>query len=85
MHDEGPSGGQGIDFTLIDVDLSSPSSKMRETIQEQKAKIDTLTEKLQRAQWVINYLDQQNKQLEDQQTLMELQKISEDRELARKR
>ena len=57
MHDEGPSGGQDTDFALIDVDLSSPSSKLKEIIQEQKAENDTLKEKLQRAQWVINYLE----------------------------
>ena len=85
MHSEGPLGGQDTDFILIDVDSSSPSSKMKEIIQEQKAEIDTLTVKLQRAQWVINYLEEWNKQLEDQQTLIELRQIREDRELARKR
>ena len=85
MQEEGPSGGQDIDFMLIDVDLSSPSSKLREIIQEQKTEISTLTDKLQRAQWVIYYLEQWNKKLEDQQTLIELQQIREDRELARKR
>ena len=44
-----------------------------------------MTKKFQRAQWVINYLEQRNKQVEDQQTLIELRKICEDRELARKR
>ena len=43
MHDEGPSGGQDTDFILIDVNSSSPSSKLKEIIQEKKAKIDTLT------------------------------------------
>ena len=43
MQDEGPSGGQDTDFILVDDNLSSPSSKLRETIQEQKAEIDTLT------------------------------------------
>ena len=57
MHDAGPSGGRDTDFTLIDVDASSPSSKLKEIIQEQKAEIDTLNVKLQRAQWVINYLE----------------------------
>ena len=57
MKDEGPSGGQDTDFILIDEDLSSPSSKLREIIQEQKAEIDTLTVKLQRAQWIIKYLE----------------------------
>ena len=28
MHDEGPSGGRDTDFTFIDVDASSPSSKL---------------------------------------------------------
>ena len=63
MHDEGPSGGQDTEFTLIDVDVSSPSSKLKEIVQEQKFEIDTLNVKLQRAQWVIKYLDQHNKQL----------------------
>ena len=85
MQDEGPSGGQDTDFVLIDVDASSPSSKLKEIIQEWKAEIDTLTVKLQRAQWFINYLVQRNKQLEDQHTLIELRQIHEDRELARKR
>ena len=46
MQEEGPSEGQDTDFTLIDVDLSSPNSKLREIIQEQKAEIGTLTDKL---------------------------------------
>ena len=85
MHDKGPSGGRDTDFTLIDVDASSPSSKLKEIVQEQKAEIDTLNVKLQRAQWVINYLEQRNKHLEDQHTLVELRRIREDRQLARKR
>ena len=46
MQEEGPSGGQDIYFTLIDVDVSSPNSKLREIIQEQKTEISTLTDKL---------------------------------------
>ena len=34
---------------------------------------------------MINYLDQCNKQLEDQHTVVELRRIREDRQLARKR
>ena len=85
MHDEGPSGGRDTDVTFIDVDASSPSSKLKEIIQEQKAENDTLKEKLQRAQCVINYLEQRNKQLEDEHTLLKLRRIREDRQLARKR
>ena len=46
MHDEGPSGGQDTDFTIIDVDASSPSSKLKEIIKEKRAKNDTLKDKL---------------------------------------
>ena len=46
MQHEGPSGGLDTDFILIDDDVSSPSSKLREVIQEQKAEIDALTNKL---------------------------------------
>ena len=85
MHDEGPSGGRDTDFTIIDVDARSPSSKLKEIIHEERAENDMLKEKLQRAQWVINYLEQRNKQLEDEQTLLELRRIREDRQLAWKR
>ena len=54
MQDEEPSGGQDIDFILIDEELGSPSSKLREVVQEKKAEINTLSVKLQRAQWIIN-------------------------------
>ncbi len=84
MHDEGPSGGRDTDFTIIDVDASSPSSKLKEVIREQRAENESLQKKLQMAKWVINYLEQRNKQLEDEHTLYELQQIREDRELARK-
>ena len=85
MHDEGPSGGRDTDFTVIDVDVSSPSSKLREVIQEQRAENDKLKDQLQKAQWVINYLEQRNKQLEDELTYYELRRIREDRQWNRKR
>ena len=46
MHDEGPSGGRDTEFRFIDVDASSPSSELKEIIQEQKAENDALKEKL---------------------------------------
>ena len=85
MHDEGPSEGRDIDFTVIDVDASSPSSKLREVIQEQRAENDKLKDHLQKAQWVINYLEQRNKQLEDELTFYDLRRIREDRQWNRKR
>jgi len=84
MHEEGHSGGHDIDVTFSDVDRSSPSSKLKEIIQEQKAEINNLNNKLLKAKWVINYLEQRNKQLEDQHTLIELQQIREDRQAARR-
>lgn len=83
MFDEGPSGGQDTD--IIDLDASSPSSELKEIIQQQRAENDSLQKKLQMAKWTINYLEQRNKQLEDEHTLYELRQIREDRELARKR
>jgi len=83
MFDEGPSGGPDID--IIDLDISSPSSELKEIIQQQKAENHLLQQKLEMANWTINYLEQRNKQLEDEHTLDELQRIREDRNLARKR
>ena len=85
IHEEGHSGGHDVDVTLSDVDRSSPSSKLKEIIQEQKTEIDSLNEKLLKAECLIKYLEQRNKQLEDQHTLIELRQIREDRRLARKR
>ena len=81
--DEGPSGGH--DMGIIDVDASSPNSELKEIIREQRAENESLQKKLQMAKWVINYLEQRNKQLEDEHELYELRKIREDRELARRR
>jgi len=61
MHEEGPSGGHDIDVTVTDVDRSSPSSELKEIIQEQKDEINNMNDKLLRAEWVINYLEQRNK------------------------
>ena len=83
MVDEGPSGVQ--DIGIIDVDASSPNSELKEIIREKRDKNESLKKKLQMAKWVINYLEQRNKQLEDEHELYELCKIREDRELARRR
>jgi len=49
MHEEGPSGGHDIDATFTDVDRSSPSSKLKEIIQGQKAQINNLNDKFLKA------------------------------------
>ena len=40
---------------------------------------------LERAKWIIKYLEQRNKQLEDQQTIMELRNIRENCQAAKRR
>ena len=81
--DEGPSGVPGID--VVDLDIISPSLESKEIIQQLKAENDLLQQKLEMANWTITYLEQRNKQLEDEHSLDELQRIHEDRNLARKR
>lgn len=75
MHEEGPSEGQERDFILTqeeDTDLGSQSSRLKEIIKEKEADIHALSLNLERAKWIINYLEQWNKQLEDKQAIMEL-------------
>ena len=58
MHDEGPSGKQEAEFILIhDDDANEESAKHRRTIQEQKTKIQDLSLNLERAKWIIRYLE----------------------------
>ena len=58
MHDEGPSGEQEADFILIhDDDEDEESAKLRRTIQEQKTEIQDLSLNLERAKWIIRYLE----------------------------
>ena len=69
MHEEGPTEAKDRDFILIEedvTDLGSRSSKLKDMIiKEKEAEIQALSLNLQRAKWIINYLEQENKQLED--------------------
>jgi len=53
-------------------------------IKEKEAKIQVLSVNLERAKWIINYLEQENKQLTDKQAIMELQMIRVNRQGAKK-
>ena len=79
MHEEGPTEGQDRDFILMEEDvtnLGSQSSRSKDMIiKEKEAEIQALSLNLERAKWIINYLEQENKQLTDKQTIMELQMI----------
>jgi len=61
------------------------STNLKEIIQEQQANINALSLNLERAKWIIKYLEKRNKQLEYQQVIMELQNIREDRQAAQRR
>ncbi len=62
IHDEGPSGEQEADFILIQDDYADEeSAKFRRMIQEQKMEIQDLSLNLERAKWIIRYLEQRNK------------------------
>jgi len=54
-------------------------------IKEKEAKIQALSLNFERTKWIINFLEQENKQLTDKQAIMELQMIRENRKNAKKR
>lgn len=61
MHDEGPTEGQNRDFVLVeenDTDLDSQSSRLKDMIiKEKEAEIQALSLDLERAKWIINFLE----------------------------
>ena len=52
-------------------------------IKEQEDKIQSFSDNLERAKFIIKYLEQENKQLSDKQVLMELQMIKENKQKAK--
>lgn len=79
MHDEGPSEGQDRAFVLVEEDdtvLGSQSSRLKDMIiKEKEDEIQALSLDLERSKQIINFIEQENKQLEDKQAIMELQTI----------
>ena len=65
--------------------MGPQSANLRQIIKEKQAEIDALSTNLDRAQWNIQYLEQRNKQLEDQQVVMELRNIRQNRQSAQRR
>lgn len=49
-----------IDIDIIDLDTLSPTSDLQEIIQQKEAENHLLQQKLDMAQWTINYLEQRN-------------------------
>jgi len=69
-----------------DTDLGSQSPRIKDVvIKEKEVEIQALSLELKRDKWVINYLEQHNRKLEEKQTIMELQTIRENRQLAKRR
>ena len=60
--------------------MGSQSSTLKEIIKEQEADIHDLSLNLERDKWIINYLEKWNNQLDDKQTIMELQTIRENKQ-----
>ena len=56
-----------------------------EIMKEKQSEIEDLTIDLERAKWNMSYMERRNKQLEDQQMIMELQSIREQRQVAQRR
>ena len=81
--DEGPSGVPNIE--LVDLEAISLSQEAKEVIQHLRAENDALQRRLEGAQWTITYLEQCNKQLEEEKALDELWRIRSDRILNRRR
>lgn len=73
------------DIDIIDLDTRFPTMELHEVIQQKEAENRLLQQKLEMAQWTITYLEQRNKQLEDEKTLDELRRIRSDRNLNRRR
>ena len=69
----------------IDLDDDSPTPGLKDIIQEQSAEIQSLQRKLYMSRWVNTYLEQRNKQLEDEKELDEIWRIRSDRTLQRRR
>ena len=83
MTEEEGAGDTQVD--IINLDARSPTSDLHEIIRQREAENHLLQQKLDMAQWTINYLEQRNKQLEDEKELDELWRIRSDRVINRRR
>jgi len=86
-HEEGPSG-EPSGFVIIHDDETTSESEEAQyirIIKEQETDIQALQIQLEMAKSNIRYLEQRNKQLEDQHAIIELQNIRENRQAAQHR
>ena len=83
-----PPGEQKTRLILLrddDANTRPQNAQLKEIFLEQEIDIQSLTIKLEMAKWNIRYLEERNKQLEEQHVIMELQNIREDRLTAQQR
>lgn len=71
----------GVD--IIDLEAHDPKTVIDIIIKEQEVEMQSLADNLERAKFIIKYLEQENKKLSDKKILMELQMIKENREKAK--
>ena len=60
---------------IIDIEAQDEETIKDIIIQEREAQVQALADNLERAKYVITYLEQENKQLSDKQVLMELEMV----------
>lgn len=66
---------------IIDLEAQDEKTIKDIIIQEREAQIQALADNLERAKFIIKYLEQENKKLSDNQVLMELQMVKADRQM----
>jgi len=86
-HEERPSGEPSCFVIIHDDETASESEEAQyiRIIKEQETDIRALQIQLEMAKSNIRYLEQRNKQLEDQHAIIELQNIRENRQAAQHR
>lgn len=72
------------DIETIDLEAQEKETTKDIIIRENEAQLWALMENLERAKYVIKYLEQENKQLSDKQVLMELQVLKANDKVTKK-
>lgn len=73
-HDE-PQHQTHHEVEVIDVESQTETSAQNIFLKKKDAHIRMLMDSLARARYIVTYLEQENKQLEDKQGLMELEML----------
>jgi len=63
------------DFDLVDLDVANDLSTLQKVIKEKYSQIMELQDNLERAKFIISFLEQENNQLTVKQLMMEKEKF----------